>query len=72
MSGGRTQELSFPMQVFHTHLIGDDTRTIESNADVSLNASRDIGLAVNTRKTKYIKIGQHRGIKANEDMRGHP
>ena len=29
------------------NLIGDDIRTIERNADVLLNACKDIGLAVN-------------------------
>ena len=29
---------------------GDDIRTIERNADVLLNACKDIGLAVNTGK----------------------
>ena len=38
------------------HLIGDDIRTIERNADVLLNSCKDIGLAVNTRKTKYMEI----------------
>ena len=33
-------------------LIGDDIRTIERNAEVLLNACKDIGLAVNTGKTK--------------------
>ena len=37
-------------------LIGDDIRTIERNADVLLNACKDIGLAVNTGKTKYMEI----------------
>ena len=32
------------------NLIGNDIRTIERNADVLLNACKDIGLAVNTRK----------------------
>ena len=36
--------------------IGDDIRTIERNADVLLNACKDIGLAVNTRKTKFMQI----------------
>ena len=30
-----------------------------------LNACKDIGLTVNTRKTKYLEIGRHRGIIAN-------
>ena len=47
------------------NLIGDDTITIERNADVLLNACKDIGLAVNTGKTKYMEIGRHRGMIAN-------
>ena len=40
----------------HVNLIGDD---IERNVDVLLNASKDIGLAVNTGKTKYMEIGRY-------------
>ena len=36
------------------NLIGDIR--IERNADVLLNACKDIGLAVNTEKTKYMEI----------------
>ena len=39
------------------------------NADVLLNACRDIGLAVNRGKTKYMEIGRHRGIKANAHIK---
>ena len=38
----------------------DDIRTIERNADVLLNACKDIGVAVNTGKTEYMEIGRHR------------
>ena len=34
-----------------------------------LNACKDIGLAVNIGKTKYIEVGRHRGIIANEHIR---
>ena len=34
-----------------------------------LNACKDIGLAVNTGKTKYIGIGHHRGMIANEHIK---
>ena len=50
------------------NLIGDEIRTIERNADVLLNACKDIGLAVNTGKTKYMEIGRHRGMMANAHM----
>ena len=35
------------------NLIGDVIRTIERNADVLLNACKDVSLAVNKRKTKW-------------------
>ena len=44
------------------NLIGDDIRTIERNAVVLLNACKDIGLSVNTGKTKYMEIGCHRDM----------
>ena len=34
-----------------------------------LNVCEDIGIAVNTRKTKYIEIGRHRDMIANEHIR---
>ena len=48
------------------NFIGDDIRIIERNANVLLNACKDIGLAVNTGKTKYMEIGRHRDMIANE------
>ena len=51
------------------NLIGDDIGTIERNAEVLLNACKDIGLAVNTGKTKYMKMGCHQGIIAKEHIR---
>ena len=38
---------------------------MERNADVLLNACKDIGLAVNIGKTNYMEIGRHRGMIAN-------
>ena len=34
-----------------------------------LNACKDIGLAVNTGKIKYMEIGRHRGMIANEHIK---
>ena len=51
--------------VDYVNLIGDDIRTIEINADVLLNVCKNIGLAVNSRKTKYTEIGIHRCMIAN-------
>jgi len=48
---GTHQVLAYAHDV---NLIGDDIRTKERNADVLFNACKDIGLAVNTGKTKYM------------------
>ena len=42
---------------------------IERNADMLLNACKNIGLAVNIGKTKYMEIGHHRGIIANAHIK---
>ena len=34
-----------------------------------LNACKDIGLAVNTGKTKYMEIGRHRGMITNAHIK---
>ena len=45
----------------HANLIGDEIRTIERNA-VLLNTCKDIDLAVNIEKTKYMVVGCHQGM----------
>ena len=55
--------------VHDINLTGDDISSIERNADVLFNACKDIGLAVNTRKTKYMEIGNHQGKIPNEPIR---
>ena len=55
-----------PIHVDDVNLIGDDIRTIERNADVLLNACKDIGLVVNIGKTKYMEVGRHRGMMVNK------
>ena len=47
----------------------DDIRKIKRNAYVLVNAFKNIGLAVNAGKSKYMEIGRHRGMIANEHIR---
>ena len=51
------------------NLIGVDIKTIEVNTDVVLNARKDIGLAVNTRKTMYMDTGRHGGMITIDHIR---
>ena len=63
--------LGLDMKVIHqvlayadgVNLLSDDIRTIGRNGDVLLNTSKNICLAVNIGKTKYMEIGRHRGVK---------
>ena len=50
------------------NLIDGDIRTIERKADVLLNVCKDAGSAVNIGKTKYMEVGRHRSMMANEHL----
>ena len=74
----KVQETRLELDMYGTHqalafaddvnLAGDDISTIERNADVLINACKDIGLVVNKGNIKYMKIGRHRGMIANEPI----
>ena len=51
------------------NLIGDDISIIERNAEVLLNACKDIDLEVITERTKYMEIGRNRGMITNEHVK---
>ena len=50
------------------NLISDDIRRAERNADMLLSPCKDICLAVNKGKTRYMEIGRHRDI-SNEHIK---
>jgi hypothetical protein len=39
--------------------LGDDIDTIKKTTQTSINASKEIGLEVNTEKTKYMSLSRH-------------
>ena len=49
-------------------LMDDDVRIIEGNPDELLNFCKDISLAVNSGKTKYMEVERHRSMMANEHI----
>ena len=48
------------------HLIGDDIRTIEKNANVLLNACKGHWFSRKQRKTKYTEVVAYRGMLPNK------
>jgi Reverse transcriptase (RNA-dependent DNA polymerase). len=51
------------------NLIFNHIKTIARNADMLLNACKDVDLALNTGKTKYMEVRHHQGIMANEHIK---
>ena len=50
------------------NILGDYIRITEINANMLLNACKNIGLAENIEKTMYMEVGHYRGMRANEHI----
>jgi hypothetical protein len=50
------------------NILGDDIDTIKKNTQTLIDASKQIGLEVNTEKTKYMSLSRHQNVGKNHDM----
>jgi hypothetical protein len=50
------------------NLLGDNIDTIKRNTQTLIDASKEIGLEVNTEKTKYMELSHHQNARQNHDI----
>jgi hypothetical protein len=63
---GTHQQLVYADDV---NLLGDNTDTVKKNTETLIDASKEVGLEVNTEKTKYMLLSRHQNAGQNHDMK---
>jgi hypothetical protein len=51
------------------NLLGDNTDTIKRNTQTLTDASKEVGLEVNTEKIKYMLLSRHQNAGQNQDIK---
>jgi hypothetical protein len=51
------------------NLLSDNVNTVKENTEALIEASRDIGLEINTEKTKYIIMSRYPNSGQNQNLR---
>ena len=62
----RKHQLLF--QVDDVNMLGENLQTVRENAEIFIKASKDIGLEVNSEKTKYTITCCHQNVIQNQNM----
>jgi hypothetical protein len=51
------------------NLLGDNIDTVKRNTQTLTDAGKEVGLEVNTEKTKYMLLSRHQNAGQNHDMK---
>jgi hypothetical protein len=51
------------------NLLGDFINTIKKNIEILSDASKEVGLEINIRKTEYMLLAHHQNVDQNWDMK---
>jgi hypothetical protein len=50
------------------NLLGDNADTVKKNIETLIDARKEVGLEVNTEKTKYMLLSRHQSAGQNHDI----
>ena len=50
------------------NMLGENLQTVRENAEIFIKASKDIGLDVNSEKTKYMITSRHQNVTQNQNI----
>jgi hypothetical protein len=53
---------------FWSNILGKSTNTIQKNREALIQASREVGLELNTEKTKYMVGSRHQNVGQNYNL----
>jgi hypothetical protein len=63
---GRHQLLAYDDDV---NLLGDNTGTIKKNTETLIDASKEVGLEINVKKTKYMLLSRQQNVGQYQDIK---
>ena len=50
------------------NMLGENLQTVRENSEIFIKASKDIGLEVNSEKTKYMITSRHQNVIQNQNI----
>jgi hypothetical protein len=66
----KVQENQVGLKLNGTHeLLGDNIIAIKKNMETLIEASKEVGLEVNTEETKYMLLSRHQNAGQNHNMK---